>query len=126
MDDGYLTLLSKYILFLFASNLLLLLLVTYPSPVYAGIFGDILDSGVKFAALYLWKGLGGLALFLGGSWLIAKRPPFKFKIMAHAVAFMLYCMSVIGVILIIAELWPNVLKPAVEGTAEFIRGLING
>lgn len=94
----------------------------YSAQAYAGIFRDIGDIGVRIAVINLWKGLGGLALFLGGCYLVANRRPFRYKVMAFAVAFMLITMTIIGFFLFIGEFWP-VIGPIIKDVANMIRGL---
>ncbi len=118
-DSLYLQICLKYIYFI--SCVFAVFLLGYTSQAYAGIVRDIGDIGVRIAVINLWKGLGGLALFLGGCYMMANRRPFRYRIMAFAAAFMLITMTVIGFGLFIAEFWP-VIGPVVRDAANMIRG----
>ena len=122
MNNAYFQLCLKYIFFVLCTSTLFWLYCV--SNVQAGIVGEIGDIGFKIAVINIWKGLGGLALFLGGCYMMHNRRPFRYKIMAFAVAFMLISMTIIGMLLFLAEFWP-VISGAAKSAAEFIKKIFS-
>jgi len=88
----------------------------------AGPVAEIGDIAVKFALINIWKGLGGLVLFIAGAYMLGNRRPFRYKIMAVAVAFLTFSITIIGILLFLGEFWP-VLVSVAEKTADIIRYL---
>ena len=85
----------------------------------AGPIAEIGDIGVKFALINIWKGLAGLALFIAGAYMLGNRRPFRYKIMAVAVAGMVFTMTAIGALLFVGEFWP-VIEPIIKSIAAII------
>lgn len=122
MNSAYFSICLRYLCFLILMNALLC--VVYVSNIQAGIIGEIGDIGVKIALINIWKGLGGLAMFGAGSYLIANKRPFRYKAMAVATSIMLFCMTITGVLLLIGEFWPAISK-VVKIIAAFIKHLFS-
>lgn len=89
-----------------------------PSAV-AGPIAELGDIGFKFALINIWKGLAGLVLFIAGAYMLGNRRPFRYKIMAAAVACMTFAITVIGALLFVGEFWP-VIKPIIQGIIAVI------
>jgi len=100
----------------------LMIILIFSPPVFAGIVGDIADLGLKVALIRHWKAFLGVILLLGGAYLIAHKPLFKFKIMAIAASFTLWVMTIWGGSLLMGEFWLQI-DSAVTNTALFIRRL---
>ena len=77
-----------------------------PAVASAGIVGDIGDIGVRLALINIWKGLGGLALFIAGAYMIANKRPFRYKSVAFAASLLLVTMTITGIFLFLIEFWP--------------------
>jgi hypothetical protein len=97
-------------------------LIFFPSIATAGIVGDIADLGLKVAIIRHWKAFSGVVLLLGGAYLIAHKPLFKFKVMAIAASVTLWVITIWGGSLLLGEFWTQI-DAAVTNAALFIRRL---
>lgn len=97
-------------------------LIFFPSIAAAGIVGDIADLGLKVAIIRHWKAFLGVALLLGGAYLIAHKPIFKFKVMAIAASVTLWVITIWGGSLLLGEFWTKI-DAVVTNAALFIRRL---